>query len=303
MRIVRSIDDYHADADLLLSIGVFDGVHAGHRAVLANLAAHRGSNGRTAALTFERHPQAFLHPENAPKCLTTTAEKINLLDTCGIDVLFLLTFDARIAEIPAESFLRDVLLRKLRTKRLVVGDNWRFGKGASGDVALAKQVMEAGGAAFEAADLVEIDSDKVSSSRIRALIEARRFADADRLLASEFAVRGVVELGDGRGHELGFPTANLAVPPDKVVPPDGVYGATARINGADHPVLVSIGSKPTFGGTANAFEVHVPGFDRSIYGETVAVRRFAFAREQERFDTAADLVAQMRRDAASVRKT
>src|SRR5215469_5004668 len=128
MRIIRSIDGYDRADDLLLSIGVFDGVHVGHRAVLKSLVEQRRPGLLAAALTFERHPQAFLQPGEAPKTITTTDEKVNLLDACGLDLLFLLPFDQRIAGLEAQAFLRDVLVGRLHVKLLVVGENWRFGK-------------------------------------------------------------------------------------------------------------------------------------------------------------------------------
>lgn len=301
MQIIRSIDDYARSEAVLLSIGVFDGVHLGHRAVLRSLIAQRVPGTLAAALTFERHPQAFLHPESAPKSITTIDEKINLLDACGLDVLFLLTFDERIAGLAPETFLEDVLLRRLKTKLLVVGDNWQFGKGRAGDAALAGRVLEARGCRFESAPLAESGGEKISSSRIRALIEERRFDAADRLLGSPYVVRGVVSAGEGRGHVLGYPTANLALPDDKLVPPDGVYAAVAHLDGADHAAVVSIGSKPTFGGMTSVVEAHLLDFDRSIYGEQLTLRAWSFVRDQERFESADALVGQMGRDVAAVR--
>jgi riboflavin kinase/FMN adenylyltransferase len=301
MRIIRSIDEYVADADLLLTIGVFDGVHLGHRSVLADLIRRRGPGARAGALTFERHPQAFLQPESAPKSITTTDEKVNLLDACGLDVLFLLPFDERIADLTPEAFLRDVLLSALGTKTLVVGDNWRFGKGRAGDCALAKRVLESAGCRFEAAPLVGGDGDKISSSRIRSLLADRAFAEADDLLGSPYIVRGTVTTGDGRGHTLGFPTANLSVHPEKLVPTDGVYGARALHDGTEHIAVVSIGTKPTFGGTSSTIEAYLVDFHRSIYGEQIALRQWSFVREQQRFEHASALVEAIDRDVAAVR--
>ncbi len=301
MQIIRSVDAYDRTDGLLLSIGVFDGVHLGHRAVLRSLVEQRRPGTLAAALTFERHPQSFLHPESAPRSITTLEEKINLLDGCGLDILFLLPFDERIAGLSAETFLRDVLLEKLRVQLLAVGDNWRFGKGRSGDVVLAKRVLEAAGRRFVSADLTEGGGDKISSSRIRALIEERRFDEADALLGSPYTVRGVVTYGDGRGHVLGYPTANLSIPSEKLIPPDGVYAAIARHDGIDRTAVVSVGSKPTFGGAATVVEALLLDFHDSIYGQEVALRRWRFVRAQERFDGAASLVKQMEADVRAVR--
>jgi len=301
MQIIRSIEEYDRSDDLLLSIGVFDGVHLGHRAVLKSLISQRRPGTLVAALTFEHHPQAFLHPESAPKVITTADEKTNLLDSCGLDILFLLPFDERIAGLEPEVFLREMLLRRLHTKLLVVGDNWRFGKGRTGDGALAKRVLEAEHCRFEAAELAEGAGDKISSSRIRSLIEARRFDQADELLGSPYVVRGVVSAGEGRGHRLGFPTANLTIAQEKLVPADGVYGAVARHDGEDHRAVVSIGTKPTFGGTRSVVEAYLLDFERSIYGDQLALRDWTFVREQERYDGADALVRQIDRDVAVVR--
>ena len=303
MQIIRSLEAYDRSDGLLLSIGVFDGVHLGHRAVLRGLVEQRGPGTLAAAFTFERHPQSFLHPESAPRSITTLEEKINLLDGCGLDLLFLLPFDERIAGLEAEAFLHDVLIDTLNVRLLAVGDNWRFGKGRAGDVALAKRVLESAGRRFVSADLTEGGGDKISSSRIRGLIEERRFEEADALLGSPYTLRGIVTYGDGRGHVLGYPTANLAIPDEKLVPPDGVYGAIARHDGVDRTAVVSIGSKPTFGGTGTVVEAYLLDFGGSLYGEQIALRGFRFVRGQERFDGAASLVRQMDLDVAAVRSS
>ncbi len=296
MRIVRSIDSYEAGADLLLSIGVFDGVHIGHRTVLSRLQALRKPGTIVGALTFEHHPQEFLHPDQAPKCLTTLDEKINLLAGCGLDVLFLLPFDERIQSVTAEKFLNNILLQRLHTRALIVGDQWRFGKGREGDIELARTVLEAHACAFEAAPLLERDAERVSSSRIRSLINEMRFEQADALLGSAYQVRGNVTLGDGRGHELGYPTANLAIAPEKLIPPAGVFATTAHHSGKTYPSVTSIGDKPTFGGGKLTLETYLPGFDKSIYGDQLALTGWRFLRKQERFAGREALINQIALD-------
>ena len=302
MRIVRDIAAYEPDAGLLLSIGVFDGVHIGHREVLTRLIAQRQAGVRIGALTFEQHQQAFLRPGHAPKLLTTVDEKVNLLDTFGLDVLFLLPFDERIQSLSAQDFLTGILLQRMRTRKLVVGEGWRFGKDRAGDCELAKRVLEAAGCRFEAAALLERNGEKVSSSRIRWLIEARRFEQADALLGSPFSVHGIVVHGDGRGHVLGYPTANLALAAEKLLPGDGVYCAAARYDGADYTAVVSIGNKPTFSGADSVVEAYLLDFQRSIYGEQLVLRDWQFLREQRRYDGVHSLVAQIELDVRSVRE-
>jgi riboflavin kinase/FMN adenylyltransferase len=296
MRIVRSLEAYEANADLLLSIGVFDGVHLGHRSVLARLLQMRRPGSIVGALTFEHHPHAFLHPGQAPKTLTTLDEKIDLLAGLGIDVLFLLPFDERLQSTSAHVFLEDVLLRRLRTRALIVGDQWRFGEGRSGDVALARAVLTAHGCLFEAAPLLERDGERVSSSRIRELIGEMHFAEADALLGSPYRVRGLVVTGDGRGHELGYPTANLAVDPEKLIPPPAVYATTVWHEGKSYPSVTSIGDKPTFGGGTLTVETYIPGFDATIYGDQLGLTHWRFVRAQQRFNGRAALVEQIALD-------
>ncbi len=296
MRIVRSFESYEARADLLLSIGVFDGVHIGHRSVLSRLLALRTPQTIVGALTFEHHPQAFLQPGHAPKSLTTLDEKINLLAGLGLDVLFLVPFDERIQQVSANDFLVEILLRRLRTRALTVGDQWRFGKDRAGDVALAQSVLTARGCAFEAAPLLERDGEKVSSSRIRELITEMRFAQADALLGSPYQVRGIVTQGDGRGHELGYPTANLTIVAEKLIPPAGVYATTVAHEGRQRPSVTSIGDKPTFGGSELTVETYIPGFDKTIYGDQLALSQWRFLRAQERFPNKEALIQQMARD-------
>ena len=302
MRIVRALDDYRAESDLLLSIGVFDGVHVGHRAVLSRLVGQRRPGSLVGALTFARHPQEFLDPGHAPKVLTTVDEKVNLLAACGLDVLFLLPFDERIRELSPEAFVNDVLVAKLKTTRLIVGDNWRFGRDRAGDVELAKSLFARRNLECESADLLVRSGARVSSSNIRDLIGERRFAEADELLGSPYTVRGTVVAGEGRGQVLKFPTANLAIAPEKLVPTPGIYAAIARHDGKDFAAAISIGNKPTFGGTHEALEVHLLDFRSSIYGEQLALRGWRFVRDQIRYDGAASLVEQMERDVAQVRK-
>jgi riboflavin kinase/FMN adenylyltransferase len=297
VRIVRSLDAYKASADLLLSIGVFDGVHLGHRAVLSKLVGLRTATSIAGAFTFERHPQAYLWPGQAPPSLTTLDEKINLLAACGLDVLFVLPFDRHIADLTAEKFLTEVLCDRLRTRALIVGTEWRFGKGRGGDAALAERVLRARGCSFEAAPLLERDGEKVSSSRIRCLIAKRSFEQAEALLGSPYCVRGTVSLGDGRGHELGFPTANLQIAEDKLIPPCGVYATIATRAGKPYQGLTSIGRKTTFGDDHElTVETHLLNFSGTIYGEQLSLTGWRFLRDQQRFASADELVAQMRRD-------
>ncbi len=296
MRIVRSLDSYESAADLLLSIGLFDGVHIGHRAVLSQLTAARASDQLAAAFTFERHPQEYFHPGEGPKCLTTMEEKVNLLAGCGLDILFLLPFDEHMQTTPAHTFLEEMLLKRLRTKMLIVGENWRFGQGREGDVRLAERVFEAHGCAFEAAPLLKRDGEKVSSTRIRSLIDDHEFRKADALLGSAYDVRGIVVTGEGRGHVLGYPTANLSIASEKLIPRPGVFACRAHFEGEGYDAVTSIGDNPTFNGRGLTVECHLLNFRGSIYGKQLSLTGWRFLREQKRFNNPDELIAQMMMD-------
>ncbi len=231
----------------------------------------------------------------------TLEERINSLARAGVDEAFVLRFDASLATLDPQAFLDDTLVGRIRARAMVVGENFRFGAKRAGDTAFARKHLHERGLRFVAVPN-ELDAgERVSSTRVRAAIAAADLANADRMLGAAYTVRGSVELGFGRGHDLGFPTANIAVPNDKLLPPDGIYGITARYDGRDYRGLVSIGTNPTFAGTQRTVEAWLLDFFGSLYGEELALRDFRFVRAQQRFDTVDGLLEQMRADAATVR--
>lgn len=286
---------------LVLAIGFFDGVHRGHREILRALLRLRRPGYRAGVLTFEKHPALFLRPEHAPALITTLEERVNLLARMGLDELYLLPFDERIARLSGEDFLEKMLVEHMNISALVFGENFRFGAGRSGDAKLAGELLGARGIEVCAVGPVCQGAERVSSTRVRAAIEAGDIVAADALLGEAYTVRGLVVLGEGRGHDLGFPTANIAVAHEKMLPKDGVYTIVGRHGGRDYPGLVSIGDKPTFGGGAKAIEAWLLDFQGTIYGEEVSLRDFRFLREQRRFGSVDELSARMREDATHVR--
>jgi len=285
---------------LVLSIGFFDGLHRGHREILRALMRLRRPGFRAAAFTFSNHPATFLRPDRVPPLIATLEERINLLAASGIDELFVVPFDERIARVEARRFLSEFLVERLRIGALVVGENFRFGADRQGDVRLARDVLaQLGVGVMTVAPLLD-EGERISSTRVRSAIAAGDLPNADRLLGHSYEVRGAVVLGDGRGHDLGFPTANLRVAPEKLLPKDGVYRAVARHDGRDYVGLVSIGTNPTFDGRERRVEAWLLDFKRTVYGEDMVLRDFSFIREQRTFDGVDELVAQMRDDATHV---
>lgn len=285
---------------LVVAVGVFDGYHLGHQAIVRTLLRTRRAGERSAVVTFLEHPTAALRPGEEPPQIGTLAERINAFARAGIDETFVLRFDRAFAALTPAGFLDDVIVGSLGARALVVGANFRFGAKRAGDVAFAQAHLgERGGAAIGVANVL-VEGERVSSTRVRAAIASGNCATADRLLGVPYLVRGTIVFGAGRGHDLGFPTANLNVPAEKMLPPDGVYAITGRHDGRDYPGLVSIGTNPTFDGRARTVEAWLLDFVGSMYGEELVLRDFRFVRGQMRFDSVDELLAQMREDAAAV---
>jgi riboflavin kinase / FMN adenylyltransferase len=273
--------------DRHVAIGVFDGVHKGHRAVI---------DDADTVLTFDPHPLTVLHPEAAPKLIMPPRLKRDVIDGLGVEELVVIPFDREFSRLSAEDFISRILIDRLGAKRVSVGENFRFGARAQGD----PEMLAAHGE-FETriVPLVEVDGETVSSSRVRALVAAGEVEAAMRCLGAPFMLEGEVVEGDRRGRDLGFPTANL-VPDDRlVVPGHGVYAAFA--NG--RPAAVNVGVRPTFEtGRGLLVEAHLIDFDQDLYGRNLRVAFVRRLRGERRFPSSEDLIAAMHRDVADARE-
>lgn len=301
MKIHHEIEAPATTRPLVLAVGFFDGLHRGHREIVRALLRRRRPGYRAAVLTFRNHPATFLRPDRVPPAITTLEERVDLLASTGIDELFLVPFDERIARTDARAFCVDALHGTLGVRGLVVGENFRFGRERAGDATLARETLEPHGVEVISVPPLTDGDERISSTRIRAALLRGDMETANRLLGESYVLRGRVELGFGRGHDLGFPTANLAIPSGKTLPGDGVYSAVARYDGEDYACLVSIGSNPTFAGTRRTVEAWLLDFHRTVYGEELAIRDLRFVREQRAFADVDGLLAQMRDDATHAR--
>jgi riboflavin kinase/FMN adenylyltransferase len=269
-----------------VAVGEFDGVHLGHREVIA---------GSDTVLTFEPHPLAVIRPEAAPRLLTSLEAKIELIAELGVRELVVIPFDDVFAGQTPREFIEQVLMAKLCATHVSVGENFRFGHGAEGDTD-----MLGADPRFDArvVRLVEVDGEIVSSSHIRALVSAGDVEHAARFLGSPFQMRGEVVHGDERGRLLGFPTANIVPDEELVCPGQGVYAA--RADGVC--AAVSVGVRPTFGtGRAVLVEAYLLDHDADLYGRTLRVDFISRLRGERRFDTVEALVEQMRIDVTQTR--
>ncbi len=270
-----------------VAVGEFDGVHLGHREVI------RGSD---TVLTFDPHPRAVVAPGAAPKLLTTTEAKAELVKDLGVVELVVIPFDAKLAARGAEDFIEDVLIGRLAATQVSVGENFRFGHRAQGDAAL---LAEQTAFRTRVAPLVELEGEIVSSSHIRGLIAAGDVETAGRLLGAPFALRGTVVGGDRRGRTLGVPTANL-VPDERLAyPGHGVYACVA--DGAV-PAAVNVGVRPQFQtGRGTLIEAHLIDWHGDLYGRDLKLEFIARLRGERRFDTVEALVEQMHLDIDTAR--
>lgn len=284
---------------LVAMIGFFDGMHRGHQALARRVLRMRRLGWRAAAISFLNHPASFLRPGHEPPLICTPEERIDLFARYGFDECFMPRFDEGIASQEAERFLRETLVRDLGVRGVVVGKTFRFGHKRGGDTVLMQRVFAECGVEFSPLEHEADAGERISSTRVREAIARGDTAGADRLLGHAYELRGRVGLGAGRGHDLGFPTANVEVQ-GKLLPRDGVYAATARYDGRDYAALVSIGTNPTFAGEARTVEAWLRDFHETVYGRELALRDLRFVREQRRFESAGALMEQMHADIEAI---
>ncbi len=300
----------------VLTIGVFDGVHRGHRELLAQAAALGAPEGLPLrVVTFDRHPVRLLRPSACPPQLTTLRRRVELLVAAGADEVIVLRFDRTMAAWDATAFAEEMLFGALRGRVVAVGTDFRFGHRAAGDTGLLARLAAARGLIARPVDLLADDALRISSTRIRRAIAAGDVTTAATLLGRPHELEGTVVEGDRRGRELGVPTANLAVPTRLLVPAHGVYAGRLRPVGpagaargvlppAGAPAVASIGTNPTFAGHELRVEAHVLDLDPSadLYGQRLALTLEHRLRGERRFDSVDELVVWMRRDVARSRE-
>jgi riboflavin kinase/FMN adenylyltransferase len=294
----------------VVTIGAYDGVHLGHQAVLRLVRELADARGLEAALvTFDRHPAEVVRPESAPRLLTTLEQRLELLDATGdLDLCWVLTFDEARSKESAEDFVREVLVEGVGARLVVVGVDFHFGHRRGGNVPLLERMGAELGFEVLGLGLVAVESDPeatpYSSTRIRELLAKGDVVEAARLLGRRHEVRGVVEVGDRRGRDLGYPTANLAVPKQICLPADGVYAGTfVGPDEVERVAALSVGSRPTFYEHGETLlEAHVLDFDGDLYGERAKVRFDEWLHGQERFESVDALVQQMARDVKATRR-
>ena len=289
---------------VFLAIGVFDGVHRGHQAVISTSADHaRAANGTPVVVTFDPHPEKVLRPQAAPHLLSATQHKIALIRALGVEHLLIISFDKQFAATEPEDFVQKLTAYSKPLREICVGHEWSFGKNRRGNLDLLKKL--GANFAFDVVGIppVAINGAVVSSTAIREAIEKGDFAKAAEMLGREYTILGTVTRGDNLGKKIGFPTANLSAHSEQF-PPNGVYAAEARIDGELHRGVINLGVRPTVSGgrSERVLEIHLFDFNHDIYGRDVEVRFLRFLRPEKKFENLDALVQQIRQDAEQARQ-
>jgi len=306
MEILRSIPELaHLTGPLFLAIGVFDGVHRGHQAVISTSAKHaQSANGTPVVVTFDPHPMKVLRPREAPHLLTATQHKIRLIRQLGVQHLLVIKFDKAFAATAPEDFVQQLVTHSKPLREICVGHEWSFGKGRRGNLALLRKL----GAQFDF-HVVGIpavtlpNGEPVSSTAIRHAVEAGDLAKAAEMLGHQYTILGTVVRGERLGKKIGFPTANLSAHSEQF-PPNGVYFAQATLDGVIYPGVVNLGYRPTVssGKSERVLEIHLLDFDHEIYGKDVEVRFVRYLRPEQKFENLDALVRQIEFDVQQARQ-
>ncbi len=281
-----------------VALGMFDGVHIGHRRLINRCTTVAQKEGcYPAVFTFKNHPLAVLKPESMPKLLNSFEEKTHTLSQLGVELLLAKNFDESFAQMDAKEYIQQ-LVKQLHIKHLILGYDHRFGAGGRGDADLLKSLQAEYGFSIHVVNPVCINDVAVSSTAVRKAVAEADFAAAQLLLGKAYSLTGTVVHGRRVGRTLGFPTANLDFPVDKQLPPNGVYAVWASLPGRleRHPAVLNQGMRPTFHRENSAIEVHLLGYDRDLYGQVLTIEYSAFLRPEKVFASSAELKVQVMQD-------
>jgi riboflavin kinase/FMN adenylyltransferase len=292
------------DRGTVATVGTFDGVHLGHWSVLEEINRRASETGRRSVLvTFDPHPLRIVRPEHAPPLLTTPVEKKEILAESGLDYAVFLSFTGALSRYEPRRFVEEILIARLGVEELVIGYDHGFGRDRSGDPDTLMAIGAELGFSVDVVAPVQADEKAVSSSRIRKAIGAGDMAQARACLGRHYSVRGLVVRGEGRGHGLGFPTANLRIAErDKLIPPQGIYAVRAVLRSGMYRGALHLGPRPTFKGSPPTIELHILDFDSDIYGEEVRVDFVDYLREIRPFSSVEALIEQLREDVEAARE-
>lgn len=288
--------------EMVLTIGVFDGVHLGHSHLIRRVIERASQGGfRSGVVTFYPHPVAVLRPQTVVSYLNDLDERVELIKQVGVDAVIPVTFSQAVSQLTAREFVQ-LVVRHLRMKGLVIGPDFALGRGREGNAAMLKSLGDEMGFALEVVSPLTQGQEIVSSTAIRDAIARGDMSRAARLLGRPFSVSGAVVHGVGRGHALGFPTANLGLDPQRALPPDGVYVARAYVDERPHQSVTNIGVRPTFDGGERTVEVFLLDFEGDLYGRHLKIELLERLRGEMRFSGVEELKAQIAKDVVQARR-
>ncbi|HUF31075.1 MAG TPA: bifunctional riboflavin kinase/FAD synthetase [Gemmatimonadaceae bacterium] len=288
----------------ICTVGTFDGVHRGHQLVLSRIAERADETGLHSVLvTFDPHPLEIVRPEHAPPLLTIGREKLEVVAQSGINYVAIVPFTDALRRFTAAQFVDEVLLRRFHVRQLVIGYDHHFGRGREGSADVMRELGQNRGFDVEVlGPVTATDPSPISSSRIRRAIASGKLDEAATMLGRPYSVSGTVRQGDRRGRLLGFPTINLGSPPErKLLPPNGVYAVRVHSRAGMFGGMMNLGGRPTFGDSTLSLEVHLLEAEVDLYDHHVSIEFLQYLRDIRRFEGAAELVAQLHRDAESAR--
>ncbi|MCD8741371.1 bifunctional riboflavin kinase/FAD synthetase [Mucilaginibacter roseus] len=305
MKIYHHIDEFTAIKNAVVTIGTFDGVHIGHRKIITGLKELAASSGgETVILTFFPHPRMILHPEDESlKLINTINEKAELLEQLGVDHLIITPFSRDFSNQSAEEYIRDILVNKIGTRKIVIGYDHRFGKDRQGSLAELLRLGPLYGFDVEEIPEQDIDDIAVSSTRIRNALLNNDIEHANSFLGYPFFITGKVMRGDQIGRKIGYPTANILIEEHyKLVPADGIFAVKVKLNNQQYKGMAYIGQRPTINGITRNIEVNIFDFNTEIYGEQLRMEFYHYVRGDIKFASLDELTAQLAKDQEAVLK-
>lgn len=301
MKVFQTLDLQEQFKNPVLTIGNYDGIHIGHRTIIQMVQEKaKRIDGTSMLMTFDPHPLQILRPQEELPSITPVAERIALLEETGIDVLFIVPFTRQFGLIEPSDFIRRILVDRLKIKALIIGYDFKFGRGGKGDIPLLRKYGLDYGFSVDVVEQVTIDHEKVGSNRIRILVREGDVSKAKLLLGRPYALEGRVVSGMSRGREIGFPTINLKTEYN-LVPSNGVYVTQVEFDGQKHPSVTNIGHNPTFGNAQRTIETFILDFQGSLYERTVKIYFLKRIRDEVKFSSVEDLKARISADVQEAR--
>ena len=298
MRIFTLPDTNEKFPNPVLTIGNYDGIHTGHQKIIEQVVEKaRKESGTAMLMTFDPHPLSILKPDTYTRLITPLHLKKQLIEKCGIEVMFVVPFNEQFKGIAPEAFIKEILVKALGVKSIIVGYDFTFGKGGTGNIGLLKQMGQEYGFSFEAVPAITIDGEKIGSNKIRKLIMNGEVERAARFLGRPHMIEGIVVRGENRGKGMGFPTINLDTFAE-LVPKNGVYVTEVKVEGTRMPSVTNIGFNPTFGGKKFLMETHILNFSRDLYDQEVIIYFHNHIRDEMKFKSIDELKERITMDVA-----